>query len=158
MKTMSPRALFTMLLLLLALTVVCSSAATFFAAQVFARHERDEIRAQCNAQVIAVRDEFRSRADERDGVVAQVAGLVSESLRIQNETLDLLRKRAPVTDSIARRVQSIDSKASAAASEARSAKVAAARAARAAEADAPVPAHSATAINDSVRAVNQGTK
>ncbi|SDV49179.1 hypothetical protein [Chitinasiproducens palmae] len=158
MKTMSSRALLIMLLLMVSLAVVCGAAAAYFVSQVSERHEREEIRAQCKAQVLAVRDEFKSRADERDSVAAIATAQSEASLQLQREILDLLRKRAPVTDRIAQRVQSIDSKATSAAAEAKAAKLAAARAARAAEADAPVPAHSAAAINDSVRAVNHGTK
>ncbi|WP_181278695.1 hypothetical protein, partial [Burkholderia gladioli] len=114
--------------------------------------------ASCDRRVLEVRSEFTSRAIERDDVVKQVKELAEGIHQDVQDTLKLLRQRVPVTDKIARKVDAIDNKAHAAVAEAKSAKVEAAKAARAAEANSTVPPVATGAINETVRAINRGSK
>ncbi|WP_141755088.1 hypothetical protein [Burkholderia plantarii] len=120
--------------------------------------ERAAMAAACERRVLSVRDEFSSRANERDDVVNRVKGLAEGIHQDVQDTLRLLRQRVPVTDKIARKVDAIDDKARAAAAESRAAKDEASRAARAAEANTTVAPMAAGAINETVRAVNRGSK
>lgn len=120
--------------------------------------ERAAMAASCDRRVLEVRSEFTSRAIERDDVVKQVKELAEGIHQDVQDTLKLLRQRVPVTDKIARKVDAIDDKAHAAVAEAKSAKVEAAKAARAAEANSTVPPVATGAINETVRAINRGSK
>ncbi|WP_186166463.1 hypothetical protein [Burkholderia gladioli] len=120
--------------------------------------ERAAMAASCDRRVLEVRSEFTSRAIERDDVVKQVKRLAEGIHQDVQDTLKLLRQRVPVTDKIARKVDAIDDKAHAAVAEAKSAKVEAAKAARAAEANSTVPPVATGAINETVRAINRGSK
>ncbi|WP_186092255.1 hypothetical protein [Burkholderia gladioli] len=120
--------------------------------------ERAAMVASCDRRVLEVRSEFTSRAIERDDVVKQVKELAEGIHQDVQDTLKLLRQRVPVTDKIARKVDAIDDKAHAAVAEAKSAKVEAAKAARAAEANSTVPPVATGAINETVRAINRGSK
>ncbi|MGX5880071.1 hypothetical protein MJS38_06345, partial [Burkholderia gladioli] len=120
--------------------------------------ERASMAAYCERRVLEVRSEFGSRAMERDDVVKQVRDLAEGIHQDVQDTLKLLRQRVPVTDKIARKVDAIDDKAHAAVAEAKSAKVEATKAARAAEANSTVPPVATGAINETVRAINRGSK
>ncbi|WP_186055692.1 hypothetical protein [Burkholderia gladioli] len=120
--------------------------------------ERASMAAYCERRVLEVRSEFSSRAMERDDVVKQVKELAEGIHQDVQDTLKLLRQRVPVTDKIARKVDAIDDKAHAAVAEAKSAKVEAAKAARAAEANSTVPPVATGTINETVRAINRGSK
>jgi methyl-accepting chemotaxis protein len=118
--------------------------------------------AACDRRVLLVRDSFTKQAAERADVVTQVKEIAKEiqdtAAQIKKDVNDIqanLAERKPVTDKIARKVDQIDNKASAAAVEARKASVAAAKAAQVTEANSAAPVKSISKINKSIEEVNK---
>lgn len=112
--------------------------------------ERAALRRQYTEDLQQARADYDLNAKNRTNIVDEVSRVSAETLRIQKETLDLVRALAPQTAELAKTAKRIDRKSGLAAREAKKARVAADQAA-----DAASDITDTKSINAKIRAANR---